>query len=91
MGFLIAILVGFLVSSEMSAPEPAPELVVEVVPPALTQEPVYMKDRYYRNDNGYLITDLGVTMSGAPKDNFIVKVHDIPVDVPLDQIDLGQH
>lgn len=56
MTYLLFVLIGAAVV--MHNPEPAPVVVIEEPLPVLAQEPTYEKGRYFRDQNGYLITDL---------------------------------
>ena len=89
MGFLVLLVLGLVVGSEMSK-EPVPEPVVVVPPPIVSEEPVYTHNRYYRNKNGYLITDLSVPMQGDTDAKYMVQVLDVPSDMPLEQVDFNK-
>ena len=89
MGFLVLLVIGLVVGNEMNK-EPVPEPVVVVPPPVVSEEPVYTPNRYYRNKNGYLVTDLSVPRSGDVDAQKIVRVLDVPSDMPLDQVDFNK-
>lgn len=56
MAYLLLALIGAAFVMQESDPEPI--VVIGTPPSVLAQQPTYEKGRYFRNEKGYLISDL---------------------------------